>query len=94
MSGFGRESDTTALTDDCRLRTTGIGHRRSLSPVTPCAFLTVSSLWTAGPKDYDLGVWVLCNQANRAREQATLAREEHDVSAETSEGAHGRINAQ
>jgi hypothetical protein len=78
MSGFGRESDTTALTDDCRLRTTGIGHRRSLSPVTPCAFLTVSSLWTAGPKDYDLGVWVLCSQANRAREK-------HHVSAETSD---------
>jgi hypothetical protein len=28
--------------------------------------------------DYDLGVWVLCNQANRAREQ-------NDVSAETSD---------
>jgi hypothetical protein len=28
--------------------------------------------------DYDLGVWVLCNQANRARE-------ERDVSAETSD---------
>jgi hypothetical protein len=30
--------------------------------------------------DYDLGVWVPCNQANRARE-------EQDVSAETSEDA-------
>jgi hypothetical protein len=28
--------------------------------------------------DYDLGVWVLCNQARRARE-------EQDVSAETSD---------
>jgi hypothetical protein len=28
--------------------------------------------------DYDLGVWVLCNQANRARR-------ENDVSAETSD---------
>ena len=31
--------------------------------------------------DYDLGVWVLCNQANRAREHTNLAREEQDVRA-------------
>jgi hypothetical protein len=32
--------------------------------------------WQGEHMDYDLGVWVLCNQINRARE-------EQDVSAET-----------
>lgn len=36
--------------------------------------------------DYELGVWVLCHQAIRARE-------ENDVSAETSEGTQERTNA-
>jgi len=36
--------------------------------------------WRGERMDYDLGVWVLCNQAKRAREK-------HDVPAETSAGA-------
>jgi hypothetical protein len=46
---------------------------------------TAATRWQGERMDYDLGVWVLCNQANRAREQANLAGEEQDVPAETSE---------
>jgi len=37
---------------------------------------TAATRWRGERMDYDLGVWVLCNQANRAREV-------QDVSAET-----------
>jgi hypothetical protein len=40
---------------------------------------TAASRWRGERMDYDLGVWVLCNQAKRARH----AREECDVAAET-----------
>jgi hypothetical protein len=46
---------------------------------------TAATRWQGERMDYELGVWVLCNQANRAREQANLAGEEQDVPAETSE---------
>ena len=39
---------------------------------------TAATRWQGEPMDYDLGVWVLCNQKRRARETT-------DVSAETSE---------
>jgi len=39
---------------------------------------TAATRWRGERMDYDLGVWMLCNQVNRARE-------EQDVSAETSE---------
>jgi hypothetical protein len=41
---------------------------------------TAATRWRGERMDYDLGVWVLCNQAHRARE-------EYDVAAETSEVA-------
>jgi len=41
---------------------------------------TAATRWRGERMDYDLGVWVLCNQANRARD-------EQDVSAETSDEA-------
>jgi hypothetical protein len=40
---------------------------------------TAATRWRGERMDYDLGVWVLCNQARRARH----AREECDVAAET-----------
>jgi hypothetical protein len=40
---------------------------------------TAATRWRGERMDYDIGVWVLCNQAKRALE-------EHDVSAETFEG--------
>jgi hypothetical protein len=40
---------------------------------------TAATRWRGERMDYDLGVWVLCNQAKRARH----AREECDVSADT-----------
>src|ERR1700726_4609860 len=44
---------------------------------------TAATRWLGERMDYDLGVWVLCNQANRARdEQDVRAHQEHDVSAE------------
>jgi hypothetical protein len=42
---------------------------------------TAATRWRGERMDYDLGVWVLCNQANRARH----ARDAQDVSAETSD---------
>jgi hypothetical protein len=39
---------------------------------------TAATRWQGERMDHDLGVWVLCDRANRARE-------EQDVSAETSE---------
>jgi hypothetical protein len=39
---------------------------------------TAATHWRGERMDYDLGVWALCNQANRARR-------ENDVSAETSD---------
>jgi hypothetical protein len=54
---------------------------------------TAATRWQGERMDYDLGVWVLCNQANRAREQANLAGEEQDVPAETSEGTQDQTNA-
>jgi hypothetical protein len=67
---------------------------------------TAATRWRGERMDYDLGVWVLCNQARRAREdrpREERAREENDVSAETSEadyvsaetseGALGRTHA-
>jgi hypothetical protein len=48
---------------------------------------TAATRWRGERMDYDLGVWVLCNQANRAREEqddsAETSDEEYDVSAET-----------
>jgi Domain of unknown function (DUF222)/HNH endonuclease len=45
---------------------------------------TAATRWRGERMDYDLGVWVLCNQANRAREEQDVrAHQEHDVSAET-----------
>jgi hypothetical protein len=46
---------------------------------------TAATRWRGERMDYHLGVWVLCSQANRARKER--AREENDVSAETSERA-------
>jgi hypothetical protein len=54
---------------------------------------TAATRWQGERMDYELGVWVLCNQANRAREQANLAGEEQDVPAETSEGTQDQTNA-
>jgi Domain of unknown function (DUF222)/HNH endonuclease len=48
---------------------------------------TAATRWRGERMDYDLGVWVLCNQANRARR----AREQNDVSAETSEDADATL---
>jgi hypothetical protein len=48
---------------------------------------TAATRWRGERMDYDLGVWVLCNQVNRARERRTCeerALAENDVSAETS----------
>jgi hypothetical protein len=44
---------------------------------------TAATRWQGEPMDYDLGVWVLCHQKRRAREDH--AREANDVSAETSQ---------
>jgi len=41
---------------------------------------TAATRWRGERMDYDLGVWVLCNQAKRARDR-------NDVAAETSEGS-------
>ena len=41
---------------------------------------TAATRWRGERMDYDLGVWVLCNQAARARSTA-------DVPAETSQSA-------
>ncbi|HEY4444982.1 MAG TPA: HNH endonuclease, partial [Steroidobacteraceae bacterium] len=40
---------------------------------------TAATRWRGERMDYDLGVWVLCNQAKRARAQAHLACDEHDL---------------
>jgi hypothetical protein len=60
---------------------------------------TAATRWLGERMDYDLGVWILCNQANRAREEQDVSaetcdqedddfaetfEEEDDVSAETS----------
>ena len=39
--------------------------------------------WRGERMDYDLGVWVLCNQAIRARRAANTLAHTHDVAAET-----------
>jgi hypothetical protein len=48
---------------------------------------TAATRWRGERMDYDLGVWVLCNQARRAREERDVSAEtfdeEHDASAET-----------
>jgi hypothetical protein len=41
---------------------------------------TAATRWRGERMDYDLGVWVLCQQAERARAK-------YDIPAETSEGA-------
>jgi hypothetical protein len=56
---------------------------------------TVATRWRGERMDYDLGVWVLCNQANRAAhaesedgeeyEADQEQEQEYDVSAETLE---------
>jgi len=50
---------------------------------------TAATRWLDERMDYDLGVWILCNQANRAREEQDVSAETFDeqdnVSAETSE---------
>jgi hypothetical protein len=48
--------------------------------------------------DYDLGVWVLCNQVNRAREEQDVSaetsdQEDDDVSTETSD-EENRVSAE
>lgn len=45
---------------------------------------TAATRWRGESMDYDLGVWVLCNQANRAARHAG-GQNDDDVSAETSE---------
>jgi hypothetical protein len=45
---------------------------------------TAATRWRGERMDYDLGVWVLCNQANRAHEEQEQ-EQEYDVSAETSD---------
>jgi hypothetical protein len=51
---------------------------------------TAATRWRGERMDYELGVWVLCQQAERGRERAAT---QGDVSAETSktscEGANG-----
>lgn len=49
---------------------------------------TAATRWRGERMDYDLGVWVLCNQAKRARAQAHLECEEQHVSAETFDEQH------
>jgi Domain of unknown function (DUF222)/HNH endonuclease len=48
---------------------------------------TAATRWRGERMDYELGVWVLCNQARRSREQRDVSAEtfdeEHDASAET-----------
>ncbi len=48
---------------------------------------TAATRWLGERMDYDLGVWILCNQANRAREEQDVSAEtcdqEDDDSAET-----------
>jgi hypothetical protein len=45
---------------------------------------TAATRWRGERMDYELGVWVLCNQVDRAR---TAGRHDCDVSAETHEHA-------
>jgi hypothetical protein len=47
---------------------------------------TAATRWRGERMDYELGVWVLCNQANRARAEVDAPAED-DVAAETSDNA-------
>ena len=54
---------------------------------------TAATRWRGERMDYELGVWVLCNQADRARRARTRSIRE-DVSAETSNASQGQTSAQ
>jgi len=54
---------------------------------------TAATRWRGERMDYELGVWVLCDRAERARRARTRSMRE-DVSAETSHASQGETTAQ
>ncbi len=56
---------------------------------------TAATRWRGERMDYELGVWVLCNQANQANHarRARTRSIREDVSAETSNASQGQTNA-